>query len=67
MKPQFSEVLTVAKTPTYRDRRFRALLKYDAFESKWKLQIADVGSRDVDFSTQNVPSTLAQLRLTGGR
>lgn len=67
VKTEYGDALAAAKVPTYRDRRFRALLKYDAFESKWKLRVADVGPREVDFQSQNVPTTLAQLRLTGGR
>lgn len=66
-KPDFIGVMEDLGQDTSRDRRFRALLKYDVFGSKWKLQIADVGRRDVDFQSQLVPSTLAQLRLTGGR
>lgn len=42
-RPEFLDVMAQAGEPTFRDRRFRALLKYDAFDSKWKLQIADVG------------------------
>ena len=67
VRPEFLDVMTQAGEPTFRDRRFRALLKYDAFDSKWKLQISDVGPRDVDFQSQNVPTRLAQLRLTGAR
>lgn len=65
-KPQFLDAMAASGEPTFRDRRFRALLKYDVFESKWKQQIVDVGARESDFQTQNVPTTLAQLRLTGG-
>lgn len=50
-----------------RERRFRALLKYDVFDTKWKLQVSDDGLREGDFWSQRVPSALAELRLTGGR
>ncbi|HVL69458.1 MAG TPA: peptidylprolyl isomerase [Vicinamibacterales bacterium] len=67
IKPEFRDVLAAAGEPTFSDRRFRALLKFDAFDSRWKLQVADVGPREIDFQSQQVPAALASLRLTGGR
>lgn len=53
--------------PSDRDNRIRALLKWDAFDSEWKAQAADLGPRNGDFSSETVPTTLAKLRLTGAR
>jgi len=36
------------------ERKFRALLKYDAFVQKWSLAAVDYADRDQDFTTDNV-------------
>lgn len=46
-----------------RERRFRALLKCDAFTRKWRYMTADIGPRDGDFSTDVVNRVLTRLRL----
>lgn len=48
-----------------RERRFKALLKYDPFEETWTYLGADLGPRAGSFATDHVDQALAQLRLTG--
>ena len=48
-----------------RERRFKALLKYDPFEKKWAYLGADLGARAGNFATNHVDQALALLRLCG--
>lgn len=48
-----------------RERRFKALLKYDPFEKEWKFLGADLGPRTGVFETDHVDTALAMLRLCG--
>jgi hypothetical protein len=48
-----------------RERRFKALLKYDPFEKKWMYLGADLGPRTGAFPTVHVDQALAKLRLCG--
>lgn len=48
-----------------RERRFKALLKYDPFEKKWLYLEADQGPRTGAFTTERVDQALAALRLCG--
>lgn len=67
LKPEWREAWVKGGNPDYRERRFRALLKYDAIESKWRLQATDTGAREADFPTDSVPRAIASLRSTGAR
>jgi hypothetical protein len=66
MKQEFADVLAASGETTDRDRRFRALIKYDPFDTKWKLQMADVGRRDLEFPSDIVPRVVAGLRQSAG-
>ncbi len=67
----FGDVWSETGKPTYRERKFRVLFKYDPTEVKWKVATAsngrftaeDIGPRSGDFESANVPPTLDQLRL----
>lgn len=65
VNPALSDAVAQTRIPTDRDRRFRALLKYDAVTSKWKMEGADSSRRDTDFSSKIVPAMVANLRRTG--
>ncbi|MEK6300519.1 MAG: protein kinase [Acidobacteriota bacterium] len=45
LRQEFSDVWADLGWPTYRDRRFRVLFKYDTTESKWKVARAMAGSQ----------------------
>jgi len=67
LKPEWRDAWVKGGNPEYRLRRFRALLKYDPIESKWRLQATDIGPRESDFPTARVPSAIARLRSAGDR
>jgi hypothetical protein len=48
-----------------RERRFKALLKYDPFKKTWVYIGADLGPRDGNFSSDIINQVLAKLRLCG--
>lgn len=57
----------------WRESHFRALLKYNPFESKWKPalgtdgeKVADFCPPDKDFTSHRVPDALAELRAKAG-
>lgn len=67
LKSEWREAWVKGGNPDYRERRFRALLKFDPIESKWRLQATDIGPKEADFPTATVPSAIASLRSTGVR
>jgi hypothetical protein len=70
-RQEFSDLWAELGWPAYRDRRFRVVFKYDTTRSEWGVAVAsngrftaeDVGPRNGDFESANVPPTLDQLRL----
>jgi hypothetical protein len=62
LKPEFREVCLDHGESQARTRHFRALLKHDPIPDKWSLELSDVGSREFDFESANVPLMLAKLR-----
>jgi hypothetical protein len=74
LEPQqeFSDLWAELGWPSYRERRFRVVFKYDTTRSQWGVAVAsngrftaeDVGPRNGDFESSNVPPTLDQLRLS---
>ena len=48
-----------------RERRFKVLLKYDAFEKKWESLGANIGPRTGGFSSNSVDRALANLKECG--
>lgn len=73
INPEFSDIWAELGWPTYRDRRFRAIFKYDLAKSEWwvvpasngMFAASDTGRRDGNFESENVPPTLEQLRPSG--
>ncbi|MGK2962003.1 MAG: ankyrin repeat domain-containing protein [Gemmatimonadaceae bacterium] len=64
--PWLREALREARNDTLpRERRFKALLKYDAFSKTWGYLVSDIGSRAVGFATSEVDQAIAFLRLGG--
>lgn len=47
-----------------RERKFRALLVFDAFEKKWKYLMADFGPRTGQFTSNNVEQAVMAHQLT---
>lgn len=47
-----------------RDRRFRSVLRYDPFESRWQVLATDVGERMGAFATQTVPELMRALAMS---
>lgn len=47
-----------------RERKFRALLVFDAFEKKWKYLMADFGPRTGQFTSDNVEQAVLAHQLT---
>ena len=47
-----------------RERKFRALLVFDAFEKKWKYLVADFGPRTGQFTSDNVEQAVMAHQLT---
>lgn len=70
LDPQFSDIWGEVHKPTYRDRRFRVIFKYNTTDAKWEIAAAsdgrfsaeDTGPRDGDFESNEVPLTLEHLR-----
>jgi hypothetical protein len=62
LKPEFREMCLAHGESDPRERRFRALLKHDPLLDKWSLEVSDVGPREADFESSNVPLMLAKLR-----
>lgn len=44
-------------------QRFKILLKYDPFDTTWKISRTDIANRREDFRTANVDNRIAQLRF----
>jgi hypothetical protein len=61
-KPEVREVCPRHGEPETRERHFRALLKHDPILNRWSLEASDVGPREFDFESENVPIVLAKLR-----
>jgi len=62
LKPEFREICLRHGESETRERRFRALLEHDPMLDKWSLEVSDVGPREADFESSNVPLMLAKLR-----
>lgn len=70
IRPWFAAAWAELGWPTHRDRRFRAVLKYDPAESKWGQRDAsndrymhvDIGPYDGEFESAYVPATISQLQ-----
>ena len=62
LEPEWRGVWAKSGNADYRERRFRALLKHDPIESKWRLQASDIGPRETDFPTAMVPRAIGGLR-----
>ena len=58
----FREAWVARGLPYYPERRFRVLLKYDPFASKWQQEALDMGPRTADFRSHNVTATLGRLK-----
>lgn len=46
------------------ERRFKALLKYDVFEKKWKVEATDIGPRNGEFTTNKIDQAVAMFELS---
>jgi len=62
LRPEMKQLWIDCGHQAHTDRRFRVLVKYDPFDSRWKYQVSDVEARERDFSTNNVPNAIAALR-----
>lgn len=60
--PNYRDALRAVGDTFGRDRRFRALLRYDAFAKRWSYLVADLASRSAGFPTAYVDQVLAMLR-----
>jgi hypothetical protein len=60
--PEFREVCRKHSEAGIRERRFRTVLKHDPIPDTWNLEASDVGPREFDFESSNVPLLVAKLR-----
>ena len=71
--PEFDDIWSERRWPRQRDFKFRTLFKRDPAGSEWDLAYAstghgeramDTGPRDGNFTSEKVPQTVDQLRMT---
>lgn len=73
LRPEFKDLWAQLGKPAYRERRFRTVFTHDTKSGKWQVAISsngrssaeDVGPRNGEFESANVPPTVDELPLKG--